>query len=108
MCPVSNPDPNSVLIAKLSSGTTSEAVVADCLCELTLITRMSASEWSDFLTLPPNAQAICVVTYQAQDWTQKPDVFDKVIAILGILGTVAADVSGVAGAASAIAALKSL
>jgi len=99
---------HAALVARLSSGATSEAIVADCLCELTLLTKMSNDEWVDFLSLPPNAQLICLDTYKSQDWTQSPDVLGKILVVLGVIGTVAGVVTGVAGAAGAVAALKTL
>ena len=72
------------------------------LAELATVTHLSQQEWQDFLSLPPNAQELCIQGYSQQSWTQAPDTIGRVLAILGIIGTVAGVVSGVAGAASAV------
>jgi len=80
----------------------------ELLAELTQLTGMSAADWADFCSLPPEAQAAAAQSYRDQDWAKSPDVFGSVLSVLGVLATIAADVSGLAGAASAVAALKAL
>lgn len=81
---------------------------AELLAELASLTGMTPAEWQDFLSLPPEAQAITAQTYRDLSWATSPDTFGKVLAVLGLLGTIAADVSGVAGAVSAVSALRAL
>lgn len=78
------------------------------LAKLSGLTGLSVQEWQDFLSLPPNGQALCVKGYRDQDWTKNPDTLGEVLAVLEVIGTIAGVVSGVAGAASAIAALKGI
>jgi hypothetical protein len=76
--------------------------------QLTVLTKMSPKEWSDFLSCTPPEQAIIAKGYKDQDWVQSTDTFAKVMEILAVIGSIAGVVSGVAGAAGAIAALKAI
>lgn len=75
------------------------------LGELASLTKLSPSEWSDFISLPHEAQLIAVEAYRGCDWTTDEDVWPKVLAVLGVLGTIAGFVGGAAGAGIAIRAL---
>jgi len=80
----------------------------EALARLSTLTGLSAQEWSDVLSLPPDDQALVIQGYRDQDWARRPDTLAEVLAVLGVIGTVAGVVSGVAGAATAAAALRSL
>jgi hypothetical protein len=81
---------------------------ADLLTELVTLTDMRSGEWLDFLSLPPDAQAIAAQAYRDADWTKNPDTFGKVLAVLNVIGTIAGVIGSVAGAATAVNALRSL
>jgi hypothetical protein len=78
------------------------------LGQLVHLTGMSASDWSDFLSLSPQAQAVVAQGYKDASWVQSPDRLAQVLAVLSVAGTVFSVISGAAGAATALAALKSL
>lgn len=77
----------------------------DYFGELATLTKMSPGEWADFVACTPEQQALIAQGYRDADWTQSPDTFAKVLAILEIVGTIAGVVGGVAGAAGAVKAL---
>lgn len=73
----------------------------DLLVELTNLTGMSAQDWADFLSLPPDAQLLAARTYKACDWAQSPDTIGAIISAFETAGSIA-------GAASAIVAFTAL
>lgn len=83
-------------------------VPEEALAKLAALTGLSTQEWQDFLSLPPDGQALVVRGYSHQDWVKQPDTFAEVLAVLEVLGTIAGVVGGVAGAAGAVASLRSL
>lgn len=80
----------------------------EALAKLVTLTGLSRQEWEDFLSLPPNGQALCVEGYRDQDWARHEDTLTEVLAVLAVIGTIAGVVGGVAGAAGAVAALRAL
>ena len=73
----------------------------DLLVELTNLTGMSAQDWEDFLSLPPEAQNVVAHTYRSCDWAQSPDTIGAIISAFETAGSIA-------GAASAIIAFTAL
>lgn len=82
--------------------------VDDYLVLLAGLTTLSVREWSDFLSLAPEDQALAAEAYRACSWVQTPDTFAEVLRILQIVGTIAGVVGGLAGAGGAVVALKNL
>lgn len=97
-------DIKAFLSAKEIYDPRAEALVS----ELVTLTNVTPARWFDFMACPPDVQELEVKTLGDLDWTQRPDTFARVLAILEIVGTIAGVVGGIAGAAGAVIALKSI
>ena len=55
----------------------------EACARLAELTTLSASEWEDFLSLPPDAQKVAIANYASQDWaTPTSTTFADVMSVL--------------------------